>query len=157
MKKQRRIPGVILIVFFACALPLKAQEGGTGIGIILGEPTGISFKTWISERSAIDAGAAWSFPGAGAFHTHVDYCWHNFSIIRLQEGKMPLYVGLGGRMQVSGRDVFLGARVPIGLAYIFAEDRLDVFLETVPVMNLFPATDFDLNAAVGIRYFFIKK
>ena len=60
-------------------------------------------------------------------------------------------------MRVSGRDVFLGARVPIGLAYIFAEDKLDVFLETVPVMNLFPSTDFDLNAAIGIRYFFIKE
>jgi len=157
MKRLRWIPAVACIVFSSLTGQLMAQEGGTGIGIILGEPTGISFKTWISDRSAIDAGVAWSFPGAGAFHTHADYLWHNFGLIKMQEGKMPLYVGLGGRMRVSGRDVFLGARVPIGLAYIFAGDRLDVFVETVPVMNLFPATDFDLNAAIGIRYFFIRK
>ena len=157
MKRLHLIPAVVCIVFSSLSGLLMAQEGGTGIGIILGEPTGISFKTWISDRSAIDAGAAWSFPGAGAFHTHVDYLWHNFSIIKLPEGKMPLYFGLGGRMKVSGRDVFLGARVPIGLAYIFVGDRLDVFVETVPVMNLFPATGFDLNAAIGIRFFFIKQ
>jgi hypothetical protein len=135
---------------------VQAQEGGTGLGIMLGEPTGISFKTWISDRSAIDAGAAWSFTGEGAFHFHADYLWHNFSLIRIPEGKMPLYLGLGGRMKVHGDDFYLGARIPIGLAYIFAEDRLDVFLETVPIMNLIPATEFDFNAAVGIRFFFNK-
>jgi len=150
---------LVLIFVISSYYPglINAQEGGTGIGIMLGEPTGISFKKWISGRSAIDAGLAWSFAGAGAFHTHADYLWHNFSLIRLKESKLPLYLGLGGRMKVSGKDVFLGARVPIGLTYIFAEDRLDVFLEAVPIMNLFPATDFDLNAAVGIRFFFIPE
>ncbi len=157
MKKRVKIPGLVIVTFLLCSLGLKAQQGGTGIGIIVGEPTGISFKTWISGRSAIDAGLAWSFPGAGALHTHIDYLWHNFSIIRLPQGKMPLYFGLGGRMRAHGGDIYLGARVPIGLAYIFAEDRLDVFLEAVPVMNLIPGTDFDLNAAIGIRYFFIGK
>jgi hypothetical protein len=157
MKKRVRISGFVIIIFCFCFLCMKAQEGGTGLGILLGEPTGISFKTWISERSAIDAGLAWSFPGTGAWHSHIDYLWHNFNIIRLPQGKMPLYLGLGGRLRISGGDVYLGARVPIGLAYIFAGDRLDVFLEAVPVMNLFPGTDFDLNTAIGIRYFFIRK
>ncbi|MBN2273277.1 MAG: hypothetical protein JXR41_15530 [Bacteroidales bacterium] len=157
MKKQIRISGFIIIIFFICVPGLKAQEGGTGLGIMLGEPTGISFKTWISGSSAIDAGLSWSFPAPGAFHSHIDYLWHNFNIIRMNEGKLPLYLGLGGRARITGNDVILGARVPIGMAYIFAEDRLDVFLELVPVMNLVPGIDFDFGGAVGIRYFFIRK
>jgi hypothetical protein len=152
---MKKIPA-ILVLFFSPVL-LHAQDGGTGIGMMLGEPAGIGFKTWISGRSAIDAGLGWSFY-AGATQVHADYLWHNFMLFRMKEGtgKLPLYMGLGGRIRVSGKDAFVGVRVPIGLTYIFPGDRLDVFLEAVPVLNLIPGTGFDLNAGTGIRYFFIK-
>ncbi|OFY57387.1 MAG: hypothetical protein A2Y87_06900, partial [Bacteroidetes bacterium RBG_13_46_8] len=145
---------VVSSLVFLLSLPvtrLYAQNGGTGLGIIMGEPSGISFKTWISGRSAIDAGLAWSFY-AGAYHSHADYLWHNFMLFRLGEGKgkLPLYMGVGGRVKVSGKDVLLGARVPIGLTYIFPGDRFDIFLEAVPVLNLIPGTGFDLNAGAGV-------
>jgi hypothetical protein len=152
MKKYR----VIIPFLFAASL-LHGQNGGTGLGILVGEPAGISFKTWVSGRSALDAGLAWSFY-AGAIHFHADYLWHNFMLFRLEDGKgkLPLYMGLGGRIKVTGEDVRLGVRVPIGLAYIFPGDRFDIFLEAVPVLNLLPGTGFDLNAGAGVRYFFIR-
>ncbi|MBN1414860.1 MAG: hypothetical protein JW973_07155 [Bacteroidales bacterium] len=158
MIKNLSFPVFLFILFF-CNTLSNAQEGGTGFGIMLGEPTGISFKTWISGRSAIDAGVAWSFTEKGALNMHTDYLWHNFSLFRFGEGKgkLPLYLGLGGKTEISHDDVYLGARVPIGLAYIFAADKLDVFLEAVPIINLVPATEFDFNAVFGIRFFFIKK
>jgi len=156
MKKS----GVFSHLLFLLCFPitgLHAQDGGTGIGIIVGEPAGLSVKTWISGRSAIDAGLAWSFY-SGSSQVHADYLWHNFMLFRIKEGKgkLPLYMGLGGRIKVSDKDVLIGVRVPIGLTYIFPGDRLDVFLEAAPVLNLIPGTGFDLNAGTGIRYFFIK-
>ena len=48
----------------------------------------------------------------------------------------------------------LGARVPVGIAYVTRRSILDVFLEVVPLLDLVPNTDFGLNAAIGIRYRF---
>jgi hypothetical protein len=31
---------------------------------------------------------------------------------------------------------------------------LDFFFELVPILDLAPSTDFGMNAAIGIRYFF---
>jgi hypothetical protein len=157
MKKFAVISCLVFLLSIPVTGLLFAQEGGTGLGIMLGEPAGISLKTWISGRSAIDAGLAWSLY-AGAIHSHADYLWHNFMLFRMEEGKgkLPLYMGLGGRIKVSGKDVLLGIRVPIGLTYIFPGNRFDVFLEAVPVLNIMPGTGFDLNACTGIRYFFIK-
>jgi len=155
MKKHTAV--AVLLLFLAPLGVLQAQEGGTGLGILVGEPAGLSVKTWISGRSAIDAGLAWSFYGRG-FHSHADYLWHNFMLFKLGEGKgkLPLYMGVGGRVKVSGKELLLGVRVPIGLVYIFPGDRFDIFLEAAPVLNLLPGTGFDLNAGAGIRYFFVK-
>jgi hypothetical protein len=148
---------LFVIVLFLTPGVMHAQDGGTGLGIILGEPTGISFKTWISGRSAIDASLAWSFY-AGSYHFHADYLWHNFLLFKLKEGKgkLPLYMGVGGRIKVSGNELLMGVRVPIGLVYIFPGNRFDIFLEAVPILNLVPGTGFDLNAGAGVRCFFIK-
>jgi hypothetical protein len=145
---------VLLFVFLFGSLAKVNSQGGFGVGIIIGEPTGLSLKSWLSGRSALDAGIAWSFVGPDAVHVHVDYLWHNFSLIHVSHGKLPLYLGLGGRVRAYHDDVYLGARVPLGIEYIFAENRLDAFLEVVPILNLIPGTDFDINAAIGIRYFF---
>jgi len=155
MKKYTAVAALLLLI--APPGVLQAQDGGTGLGILVGEPAGISFKTWISGRSALDAGLAWSFY-SGGFHSHADYLWHNFMLFKLEEGKgkLPLYMGVGGRVKVSGKELLLGVRVPIGLVYIFPGDRIDIFLEAAPVLNLLPGTGFDLNAGAGIRYFFVK-
>ena len=130
-----------------------SQDNGFGIGLILGEPTGISAKIWSGNRNAFDAALAWSFVHAGAMYIHVDYIWHNFKLIHVSEGKLPFYYGIGGRL-VTGADAILGARVPLGLAYMFEDVPLDTFLEITPILDLIPQTDFTINAALGIRYFF---
>lgn len=147
---------LLFFILFFFPSSLRAQEGGTGAGLMLGEPTGISLKTWISGRSAVDAGLAWSFYSE-ACHVHADYLWHNFNIFRTESGKLPLYMGLGGRVKTKGSDIYVGMRVPIGLTYICAGNRMDFFLEAVPVLNLIPSTDFDFNCAIGIRYFLLPK
>ena len=57
---------VFLLGIIALPITLGAQDSGFGLGIIFGEPTGISFKGWIGRRAAFDAAVAWSFEGEGA-------------------------------------------------------------------------------------------
>lgn len=130
-----------------------AQDKQVGVGIIAGEPTGVSFKYWTGSTTAFDAALAWSFVDEAAFHLHADYILHNFTLIRIEEGKLPFYYGIGARLKTA-HDAQLGVRVPLGLAYLFATAPVDIFLEVVPILDLTPKTDFRINAALGARYFF---
>jgi hypothetical protein len=135
---------------------LTAQQKTFGLGIIAGEPTGPCFKLWTSGRTAIDGALAWSFSHHTSLHLHADYLMHSFGAIKVEKGKLPIYYGIGGRIKfVEGKgDDQIGVRVPVGLAYIFADAPLDLFIEVVPVLDLTPDTEMDFNAALGVRFFF---
>jgi hypothetical protein len=156
-----------LIVLSTVALNSTHAQGkdGFGVGVIVGEPTGLSFKKWTGSRQAIAAGIAWSFSENASFHFHADYLQHKFDVVKMAEGQgqLPVYFGLGGRLKLregnSGRgrnddDPMVGVRVPLGVSYLFADAPVDLFAEIVPVLDLVPDTDFDLSAAIGARFYF---
>lgn len=146
---------LLLFLLAGACSALRAQQDGFGLGLIIGEPTGVSFKTFVAERRAIDGALAWSFRHDGSFHLHVDHLWHNFDLIHPGKGRMPLYYGVGGRLTApSNDDLNLGVRVPVGLAYMFDGAPVDVFLEIVPILELVPSSDVTFNAALGGRFYF---
>jgi hypothetical protein len=73
----------------------------------------------------------------------------------VKKGLLPVFFGIGGRIVIreNADDVF-GLRIPGGLSYEFAEGLFDVFIEIVPILNLAPDTDFDLEGAIGLRIWF---
>lgn len=145
-----------LLLLILISFRTNAQFSGPGLGVIIGEPTGISFKQWTGDKTAIDAAAAWSIADNGYFSLHADFLMHNFDIIDVESGKLPLYLGVGGYV-VLANEIGLGARVPLGINYLFQDVPLDVFLEVVPVLTLVQTTGFNVDAAIDIRYFFNKK
>ena len=132
---------------------INAQSNGIGVGLIVGEPTGISGKYWTGSTTAFDAALAWSFVDENAFQIHADYLFHNIRLITISEGKLPFYYGIGARLKTAN-DIKLGVRVPLGLAYLFQNVPIDIFIEVVPILDVIPKTDFQINAALGARYFF---
>lgn len=151
MKRASVIIFMLLIAFLSSNV--SAQEKGFGLGIILGEPTGISFKNWLGSKTAIDGGIAWSFSKDESLHIHLDYLIHNFNIFEVKNNNLALYYGIGGRVKAE-EESRVGVRIPVGINYLFRDIPLDVFFELVPVLDLMPSTDFDLTGGVGIRYFF---
>jgi hypothetical protein len=149
---------ILLAVFFTLILVgnVIAQDRGFGLGVILGEPTGVSGKLWLSGKSAIDMAAAWSLSKDNELHLHGDYLVHSFNVIKVEKGRLPIYYGIGGRIRFDDGDGDdnIGVRIPVGMAYIFSGAPLDLFLEVVPILDLAPDTDFDMNAALGMRYYF---
>jgi len=144
----------ILIGTIALLLSVSAfsQTSGLGVGVILGNPTGLSAKMWTSRNTAIDAAAAWALTGSGGFiHLHADMLLHTYRF-DVKSGEMPFYFGIGGRILLAA-DPRIGIRIPLGVAYEFAEVPFDVFFEVVPIIDLIPASGFDMNAAIGIRYY----
>jgi hypothetical protein len=150
MKKTVSLIFISIILF---QLSMNAQDKNFGLGIILGEPTGVSAKLWTSGDNAFDFGAAWSFKGDGHLLLQADYVWHIFRLIPVSSGKLPFYVGVGGRV-VLADDPLIGVRVPLGLDYMFSNAPVDIFVELVPILDLAPETDFDFGGGIGARYWF---
>jgi hypothetical protein len=144
--KKILFTGILIMI----TMILAAQNSGLGIGVILGEPTGLSAKMWSGSNMALDAAAAWSFGDNGAIHLHADMLWHNFNLI---DQSLPVYYGIGGKVKLAD-DPMIGVRIPVGIAYQVSSAPLDIFLELVPVLDLAPDTSFGFNGALGVRYYF---
>lgn len=160
---------IYTLAFAGMAATGSAQSSGFGLGFMLGDPTGLSAKLWLSDgERALDFGLAWGVYGRYV-HLHSDYLFHNTSLISVSKGQMALYYGPGIRVRswsggrywyrgkwedYDGSRVGIGARFPVGLDYMFEGAPVDIFMELVPSLDLTPSTAFDLDAALGARYWF---
>jgi hypothetical protein len=146
----------VTVLFLAalCVAVLPSPSRGFGIGVIAGEPTGVSFKQWLAGANAVDAALAWSFNEPGAFNFHLDYLYHMVSAGDLRIPGWKFYIGIGGRLKLVEDDSRLGMRVPFGVNYLFQTSPFDFFLEIAPILDLAPATEMRLNGGFGIRYYF---
>ena len=156
--------GVGILILLATTSAVYAQEG-FGLGIIVGEPTGISIKNWLGEKHAIDAAGAWSFSENQSFQFHLDYLVHFVGELppSVDENRLSFFTGIGGRIKFKERndgkgrnddEHLLGVRIPLGVSYPFAGAPVEMFVELVPILDVFPDTEFDINGAIGARYYF---
>ncbi len=122
----------------------------TELGFILGEPTGISFKFWQSESTAIDGAVAWSLGRNEAVHVHADYLFHNN--LDVDQGDLLFYYGPGVKA-VFADDPRVGVRFPLGMQYIIDSTRLSLFFEIAPTFDLVPRTSFGVDGGLGLRFF----
>ncbi len=153
----------LLLIFLSGPLTAHAQDRGTGVGVIVGEPTGISLKQWLTPTTALDAAMAWSFDRNTSVQLHGNYLIHDYNVVNLRPGRWPVYYGIGGRVKFDDerrrgdrtrKNTRMGIRFPVGVAHLFDDLPLDAFIEAVPVLDVAPSTSFTLNAAIGVRYFF---
>ena len=142
--------------------PRAADKGTFGIGLILGEPTGISAKLYLKDDQALQAGLGFAFIGDG-LHLHVDYVFHPWILQSSASLVLPVYIGPGVRLinYNKGRDSHLfavGLRAVAGLLFDFKMVPIDAFVEVAGVIELrFSDNDkfgITLNAAAGARYYF---
>jgi hypothetical protein len=144
----RAIVSVVAIAMLVCGTA-AAQNNGFGLGVILGEPTGLSCKLWRDNSAAIDGAAAWSFDKKDALYLHADYLFHNFSLVK---SNIPVYYGIGGRVKFEEKSK-AGVRIPFGIDFMLTEVPLDIFFELVPLFDLVRTTGFGVNGGIGIRYY----
>jgi hypothetical protein len=138
------------------------EKGTLGVGIVLGEPTGVSAKLYLKDDQAIQAAAGAAFFGGG-LSLHVDYIWHPYILQERDSFTLPFYIGPGVRgieySQGGGMSYFaLGVRAVVGLLFDFKSVPLDVFVEAAPVLEYGFASNkgarITFEADAGIRYYF---
>jgi hypothetical protein len=92
---------IVVLAMAVGPLAAMAQGSSFGLGIMVGEPTGISWKYWSGGDRALAGGVAWGLSNNGYFHLHADYLFHKMDLIPVSTGKLPLYFGPGVRMRTT--------------------------------------------------------
>jgi len=150
MKKFFLVSAVLVLLFAGHA---PAENRGFGLGLIIGEPCGFSFKNWTGSKTAFSGGLAWSIVHSGSLHFHADYLIHNHRLVQVHNVKLYLYYGIGGRIKTRHQDR-IGVRFPVGLCYVFEKIPLDVYLDIVPLLDFTPDRGTELMIGFGFIYYF---
>ena len=128
-----------------------SQSERFGLGIVLGEPVGISAKLKTGLYNAFDFAAAWSARENRTMLLQADYVWHNSDPANVESGSIPVYYGLGLRL-IFLDDPKLGVRIPVGINNRFTNAPVDIFAELVPILDLIPSARFNFGAGLGARF-----
>ena len=154
-------PGYIFLILLLIILVISPKEilaqanndgrQNIGIGLMAGEPTGVTYKSWFNRNTAYDIGAAWSLSGRNeAVHLHTNFLYHSWFE---ESDNLAFIFGIGGRVIFAG-NAKAGIRIPLGLNYVFDDAPFDMFVEAVPILDLSPDIEFAGNGAFGVRYYF---
>lgn len=128
--------------------------GERGLGLMLGNPTGINGKKWLSDTRAVDAGLGLSFGKHSDVSVHSDYLLHTKGALYFNDNNpLDLYYGIGGRMEFADT-IELGLRVPVGLVHEVEAKSADVFGEVAPILDFIGAKGLELHVLFGGRYYF---
>jgi hypothetical protein len=160
------------LIILAIALASTTADAGPrkfGLGLELGEPTGLTGKYYLSPDRAIDFGVGeiYGYFDRYGLHVYVDYLFHPATLGRGPSVTIPFYIGLGarvwafedrGRQPIDHADAF-GLRVPIGIAFELASTPLDFFIQFVPTLDVYSGyavhnVYIDVDASAGFRVWF---
>jgi hypothetical protein len=150
---------VIFLSIVFLTLESFANDRKFGAGIMLGEPTGLSFQSR-HDRFMYDFGFSWDFDDE--FTMIADYKVRSSDFISRLIGRpapnAAAYVGIGAFLDYEKHrrhdDWEAGVRIPVGLEYMFAEAPIGVFLELAPTVQLIEEVDLGMMGALGGRYYF---
>lgn len=147
---------VMVLVLFLLSLPVYGVEeerrrGSLGVGVLLGEPTGLTGKLWIQRNRAIDGLAAWSLDSRqNFFYVQSHYLFHFEETV--EDKQFVFYAGPGGYVRLGNVRDRLGVSGNFGIAYTISQ--FEVFLELSPKVSIIPDTDGDLTGGLGFHYYF---
>ncbi len=150
-----KLAAAVLLLLLGMPSCIRANQaaGDFGLGIVAGQPSGVSGKLWLGPANALDFILGFSILGDDHISMNVDYVWHEWNLIPVRRGRMPLYYGMGLWTNISNNP-YVGGRGVVGLEYLFPSAPLDVFLEIGPGIAILPNTSVAISAGLGMRYFF---
>jgi hypothetical protein len=131
--------------------------GGTGVGVVLGSPNGITARHWLSDQQSIEGAAGWSLTKS-RFQMNANYLWNQPGAVEIGSEKFDLFFGIGASLRsksgTADNEVVFGPRLPVGLAYEFANPDIELFTQAALNMSLIPSSNFYIDANIGVRFYF---
>ncbi|MFT4976600.1 MAG: hypothetical protein ACI8S6_002505 [Myxococcota bacterium] len=164
------ITALLLGASIAAAAPPPALAGaarGIGLGLVAGDPSGLSVAYRPPDASSyLQLAAGWSI-SEERLSLNGDYLYTITTFASPDDPALtfPVYVGLGGRLRLGqdnaisevSRANSLGLRIPAGIAFTPQTVAIDVYLEVAPTLVVLPETKIDLGFGIGIRAYPFRK
>jgi hypothetical protein len=130
----------------------QVKSGSVGIGLQVGDPSGLTLKFYNAGKASVDILAAWDLndylfvnvhalyqkPLGSARNAYFFYGPGAFIAFR-ERGRYEDYFGVG----ISGN---------FGLNVFF--DQFELFAQITPRLQVIESTDGDLGGGIGLRYYF---
>jgi hypothetical protein len=166
MKKSRLLVLIIVLVlefhfnFFAQAHVPAHSRSTWGLGLMIGDPSGVSARKWLSKERALDFGLAYSFNEYVVLMA--DYKWIFRDWIEDEFDTDHFHPTIGVGMSLSALDqsvteedsFYLGVRIPLGVEWVIPDTRVGVFIELTPLLQIVSSTEVDIMGTLGARYYF---
>ncbi len=151
----------------------SASPGGRrlGVGLVLGWPTGLDVQWMVRPTVAVRLGAgaltglSWT---KGALSWRADGLWFPQTVARAPSFRLHTHVGLGGAAVVlplpdqrtalpaalyfRGRtQLWTALRLPLGLHLALEDAPVDLVLDVVPQVLVFPGVTLGADVSLGAR------
>lgn len=148
-----RAARIVLLAALVWSVPARADSGSFGLGLILGQPTGVTGAYQLSDNTMIDGALGLGWVDDRDFYLHVEFDYFLPTLVRGNSVELSAYLGIGGFF-VAHHDPGIGARAPFGLSLDFTSVPLQIFLEASLLFLVVPDVDLDVRGALGFRYYF---
>lgn len=155
MRKLLLMTLVFGIALAARATPARADFG---LGLFLGDPTGLDLKIGLSNRSAIDVVLGVdTYRDGHSNYGHLTYLVtpivaHGDSVL------VPIRFGIGAALYGTRNDLDFAVRAPVELALRLRRTPLEFYGELALALTLFDPNDqnlqLDVQGGLGFRVFF---
>ena len=157
---MKRLTLLLAFGIFLGTTSYASSSSNLGLGIVLGEPTGLVGEINPKSQNPIDVGFAYAFDhwmqiwGDYTFH-YPKFISHLFKT----DSPIDSYVGVGGGFVFEDTDHHSDSfgvllRVPFGLKYMLPDAPLGFFAEVAPGMILSSDTRVVVQGGIGARYYF---
>jgi hypothetical protein len=148
----RRIIFSILLLMLIAQVGIS-QSSGLGLGLALGNPTGIDLKGWVTRTGALHLSFGWpALDAHGGTALSAEYLWHSH-VFRSHE-RFPIFYGVGGFFGFGGGTNVIAGRGILGIEWWPRGSDFDIFLQIMPAIYFEPTSEFDFDFQFGVRYFF---
>ncbi len=131
------------------------RQGDQGIGIMIGNPSGLSYNYFIDSKISLDGAFGID---QGEPDAHLTLLIHDFDILKQTpafrdlDGDAALYFGLGPRALFAD-DTEVGLRFVAGISFFPRATPWEIFGEVAPVLRMTPNSGGDLDFGIGLRYY----
>lgn len=145
-------------VFAALCLSLALTQtalaapaaGSTGVGVVVGDPTGGTLRYFLSPNRSLDFGVGYSGDAA----LWGDFTWHDWKLLPApKSGEVEIWASAGLRIEAAS-DAEFGFRTMLGASYWLPGRPVELFATAGPVFQVAPDGGVGADGGVGVRFYF---
>jgi hypothetical protein len=141
------LAGLVLLPFSIATAADGSSKNEFGLGLVVGEPSGLNGQFFWGPKSAVDITAAWSW--SDWFMTMADFQIYDY--IGDAPREWQWWYGLGGYLAVpENEDGILGVRIPLGIKYHIPHSQMDAWGEVAPALQIIPDTKAEFQGGLGV-------